>query len=204
MKFSSFLTAIALMLIVTACSSGGDSGGKKLVIWSSGKIEQDPQNKTVINYEPGNRHNEMEIELGGNEKTVTLKTSSGDKTFEIPDNAIYLLNLKKDTIIGSQVNFGDAAQRTNIGLEELDQMIDSTQKLMNGENASDEKRSFWLPPQTIKKITTNLDATLLSTVKLIPYEVKPDEKGNAPEYYKFFTNSDKRESLKELIDRLSK
>jgi len=71
-----------------------------------------------------------------------------------------------------------------------------------GENASDEKKTFFLPPNAIKKISTNVNAQLLSPFKNIPYEVTADENGNAPEMYKFFTNKQKREALKELIDRL--
>jgi hypothetical protein len=206
MKSTLFLTAIAFILFISACgSSGGSSeGGKKVVVWSSGNMTLDPANKTTITFEPGNRHNEETIELSGNEKSITVKTSSGDKTYDIPDNATYLLNLKADTIIGSYVNFGAGQQTTRLDAETLDRMIDSTQKLMTGEGASEANKSYNLPPNTIKKISANLNANLLSPYKNIPYEVTPDEKGNAPEYYKFFTNKQKREALKELIDRLSK
>lgn len=205
MKSISFLTAIAFVLFISACSGGGSSdGGKKVVVWSSGNMVSDAANKTTISFEPGNRHNELELTLTGNDKSITVKSPSGDKTFEIPDNATYLINLKADTIIGSLVNFGSGQQTTRLDAETLDRMIDSTQKLMTGEGASEANHSFNLPPNTVKKITGNLSATLLSPYKLIPYQVTPDEKGNAPEYYKFFTNKQKREALKELIDRLSK
>jgi hypothetical protein len=203
MKFSSFVVAIATIALLAACSSGG-SGGKKLVVFSSGKMQHQVTNNTTINFEPGNRHEELVIDLTGNDKQITVKTSAGDKTYEVPDEGVYLLNLKADTVIGSIVNFGANQQRSNIGSDELDYLIDSTKKLMTGEGASDAKKTYFLPPNSIKKITTNQGATLLSPYKNIPYEVTPDEKGNAPEFYKFFTNSQKRESLKELIDRLSK
>lgn len=203
MKFSFPVIAIAAIIFFTACSSGDKGGGKKLVVWSTGNITPDANDKTVINYEQSNRHNELEITLTSNDKKVTIKTSGGDKTFDLPDDGVYLLNLKTDTIIGSIVSFGTGNQRTNIGSEELDYMIDSTKKLMSGEGASDEKKTYNLPPQSIKKVTANTSATLLSPYKTIPYEVTPDEKGNAPEYYKFFTNAQKRDALKDLIDRLS-
>lgn len=203
MKFSSFVTAIAAIAFFASCSSGG-GGGKKVVIFSSGKMEADAASKSTIKFEPGNRHEEIELNLTGNDKTVTVKTSAGDKTYDVPDDGLYLLNLKADTVIGSIVNFGSGAQRTNIGSDELDYLIDSTKKLMSGEGASDAKKTYFLVPNSIKKITDNLNATLLSPYKNIPYEVNADDKGNAPEYYKFFTNSQKREALKELIDRLSK
>lgn len=204
MKSISFLTAIAVILLASACSSGGSGGGKKVVVWSSGNMVSDPANKTTITFEPGNRHNELELTLTGSDKSITVKSPSGDKTYEIPDNATYLLNLKADTVIGSYVNFGSGQGATRLDAETLDRMIDSTQKLMTGEGASEANKSFNLPPNSIKKISANPSANLLSPYKNIPYEVTPDEKGNAPEYYKFFTNKQKREALKELIDRLSK
>lgn len=206
MKFSSFVIAIAAIAFLTACSSGDGKGGggKKVVVFSSGKMQHDAAtNNTTINFEPGNRHEELEITLTGSDKAITVKTSAGDKTYDIADGGLYLINLKADTIIGSIVNFG-GKQRTNIGSEELDYLIDSTKKLMTGEGASDAKKTYFLPPNSVKKISTNLSATVLSPYKNIPYEVTPDEKGNAPEFYKFFTNSQKRETLKDLIDRLSK
>jgi hypothetical protein len=204
MKSISFLTAIAVILFASACSSGDSGGGKKVVVWSSGNMVLDPANKTTINFEPGNRHNEEVITLTGGDKSITVKSPSGDKTYEIPDNATYLLNLKADTVIGSYVNFGTGQGTTKLDAETLDRMIDSTQKLMTGEGASEANKSYNLPPNSIKKISANINANLLSPYKNIPYEVTPDEKGNPPEYYKFFTNKQKREALKELIDRLSK
>lgn len=205
MKFSSFITAIAILFFISACGGSGDSGGgKKVVVFSSGTITPDPASKSTLQFEPGNRHNELIIDLAGSDKTFTVKSAAGDKTYEIGDDALYLLNLKADTIIGSYVNFGDNQSATKLDAETLDRMIDSTQRLMTGENASDAKKSYNLPPNSIRKITSNLNATLLSPYKNIPYEVTPDEKGNAPEFYKFFTNKQKREALKELIDRLSK
>ena len=204
MKSYSFVT-IAAIALFASCSSGdgGSGGGKKVVIFSSGKMEADAASKSTIKFEPGNRHQELELTLSGSDKTVTVKSSAGDKTYDVPDDGLYLLNLKADTVIGSIVSFG-SSQRSNIGSNELDYLIDSTRKLMSGEGASDAKKAYFLVPNSIKKISTNLSATLLSPYKNIPYEVSVDEKGNAPEYYKFFTNSQKREALKELIDRLSK
>jgi hypothetical protein len=205
MKFSSIVTIIATIALLASCSGSGGSGdSRKVVVFSSGKMKQDATNKALINLEPGNRHEELEIPLTGGANKVTVKTPAGEKTYDVPEGGVYLLNLKADTIIGSIVNFGTNSQRTNIDAEELQNMIDSTQKLMTGENASDAKKTYNIPPNSIKKITANYAATILSPYKLIPYEVKVDEKGNPPEYYKFFTNTQKREAVRELIDRLTK
>lgn len=202
MKRNPILVVFAFIFFAAACSSGEKAGGRKVVVFSSGKMQQDSKDQTTITLDPGNRHEELEISLTADQKTVTVKPPSGDKTYEVTEDGVYLLNLKSDTLIGSAVNFGET-QRTAINAEELEHLIDSTQKLLRGENASDEQKTFFLPPHSIKKITTNVKAQLLSPYKNIPYEVTTDEKGNAPEMYKFFTNKQKREALKELIDRLS-
>src|SRR5689334_8790745 len=106
MKILSLVSAIAIIVFFTACSSGEKGGGKKLVIWANGKIEADATNKTTINFEPSNRHNELEIPLTAEDKKITVKTAGGDKTYDVADEGVFLLNLKADTVIGSIVNFG--------------------------------------------------------------------------------------------------
>lgn len=203
MKSFSLLTAIAFILFISACG-GGSSEGKKVVVWSSGNMTPDPANKSVINFEPGNRHNELEFVLTGSDKKFTVKSSAGEKTYDIPDNATYLINLKADTIIGSYVNYGAGQGASRLESETVDRMIDSTLKLMSGEGASEANRSYNLPPNTVRKISANVKANLLSPYKNIPYQVTPDEKGNPPEYYKFFTNKQKRETLKDLEEQRKK
>lgn len=201
MKLFALIAVCSVTLAVTSCSSGG---GKKVVIMSSGKMHVDEKDHKTIVFEPGNQHNDLELTLGADDKTVLVKTSSGEKTYDIPENALYLLNLKSDTVIGNIVNYGSSGIPASISSEALQHMIDSTQQLLVGANASDEKKTFFLVPNSIKKISTNLNATILSPYKGIPYEVKVDDKGNAPEMYKFFTNKQKREALNELLERLKK
>src|SRR5688572_6213972 len=129
MKLSSFVTAIAAIAFLAACSSGEKGGGKKVVIWANGTITLDAANKTTVNFEPSNRHNELEVPLTGSDNKITIKTAAGEKAYDVPDAGVYLLNLKVDTVIGSVVSFGASNQRTNIGSDELDYMIDSTKKL---------------------------------------------------------------------------
>ena len=190
--------AMILFVLFTACSS---SGGKKVIVMSSGKMQLDEAGKTIT-FEPGNQHNDLEIKLSSDEKTITVKSPDGEKTYDVPDDGLYLLNLKSDTLIGNQVNYGQSGVPASITSEQLEHIIDSTQKLLLGQNASDESKTFFLVPNYIKKITANLNAQVLSPYQNIPYEVKMDKDGNAPEMYKFFTNNQKRESLEELLERL--
>lgn len=194
-----FSITLLAMLVLSACSSGTD---KKVVVMSSGKIQVDKDTKTIT-FEPGTQHNEAELSLGANDKSVTVKSSAGDKTYDVPENGLYLLNLKSDTLIGNLVNFGSSGVPASITTEQLQHIVDSTRQLINGENASDERKTYFIVPNSIKKLTTNLNAQLLNPYKNIPYKVEADKEGKAPEIYKFSTNKQKRESLEELMQRMN-
>jgi len=198
-KLIALLPLVALLL--NACSGDAD-GGKKLMVISSGKFTVD---KYTITFEPGNQHNEQELIFKEKEKiTITVKSTDGEKTYDMTEDGTWLLNLKKDTVVGGLVNYGDKGTPASISAEELNRIIDSTKQLMVGENTSFEKKNFNLPPNTIKKISNDLGANILSPYKLIPGKIELDKDGNAPEYYKFFTNSQKREALDEMMKRLTK
>jgi archaellum component FlaG (FlaF/FlaG flagellin family) len=204
MKLFSLFSVCLSITIFSACS-GGSEGGKTLVIMSSGKMQIDKANPTTISFEPGTQHNEEILTYSGEGKTsVTIKSSAGDKTYDLPDNGTYLLNLKKDTMIGSIVNFGAAGMPTAISGEQLEHIIDSTQQLLMGQNASDDKKTYFLAPGSVKKLSVNNTVKVLGPYNAIPYKVEADKDGNAPEFYKFFTNAQKREALGDLIKRLQK
>jgi hypothetical protein len=188
------------VLCFAACSPGVQ---KKVKVMSSGKIQVDEATKTIT-LTPGTQHNEAELILTEKDKGITVKSPEGDNSFEVPDAGLYLLNLKTDTLIGNMVNFGAAGVPSSISTEQLEHIIDSTQQLINGQNASDERKTYFIVPKTIKKLTTNLNAQLINPYNNIPYKVEADKDGKAPEIYKFFTAKQKRESLNELIDRMKK
>lgn len=199
MKCTLFSTMFAVIFFA-ACSPGV---GKKVKVMSSGKIQVDEATKTVT-LTPGTQHNEAELILTEKDKAVTVKSPEGDNSFEVPEAGLYILNLKTDTLIGNMVNFGAAGVPASISTEQLEHIIDSTQQLINGQNASDEKKTYFIVPKTIKKLSTNLNAQLINPYNNIPYKVEADKDGKAPEIYKFFTAKQKRESLNELLERMKK
>jgi hypothetical protein len=197
MKSTLFSTMFAVMCFA-ACSPGVV---KKIKVMSSGKIQVDEATK-VITFTPGSQHNEADLTLTEKDKAITVKTPDGDQSYEVPESGVYVLNLKTDTLIGNMVNFGNGGPASNISAEQLEHIIDSTQQLINGQNASDEKKTYFIVPKTIKKITTNTNAQLINPYNNIPYKVEVDKDGKAPEIYKFFTARQKRESLNELLERM--
>ena len=199
MKSTLFSTMFAVICFA-ACSPGVV---KKVKVMSSGKIQVDEATK-AITFTPGTQHNEADLTLSEKDKTVTVKTPDGDQTYEVPESGVYVLNLKTDTLIGNMVNFGNGGQTTSITTEQLEHIIDSTQQLINGQNASDEKKTYFIVPKTIKKLTANTNAQLINPYNNIPYKVEVDKDGKAPEIYKFVTARQKRESLNELLERMKK
>ena len=179
-----------------SCSGGGQ---KKVTVYSSGTIKVTDK---TIELEPGTRHNEQELIFTDEKVTLTVKTAGGgDKTFDATENGVYLLNLQVDTLIGSLVNYGASAERSRITAEQVEKIIDSTQQLMLGKNASPANKTFFIPPFTLQKISAENNARLVSSFKGIPYKVEADADGKIPEVYKFFTNKQKRETLTELFQK---
>ncbi len=195
------VAAILLLSILAACSGGG---GKKVLIMASGKVSVSEDQKTVT-LDPGTTHNEKEISLPGSEKeTLTVKSPDGSKTFDLNEGGHYLLNLKTDTLIGGIVRYGSAGMASNLSNDQVDHIIDSTEKLIAGQNASDASQTYFIVPMTIKKITASEDAKIIGPYNGIPASIDVDKNGKGPEMYKFFTNKQKRESLDDLNKQRAK
>ncbi len=196
---SSLTLACIALVLLAACSS---NHVKKVVVMANGKLTID-QTKQNIKLDPSNTHNEEELIFNGGDK-ITLKVESpnGAKTFDVNDDGVYVLNLKVDTLVGGLVNYSATGRTASISREELDRMIDSTQQMLQGKNTSDEKKTYFIVPGNIKKISANADVRIVGPYKGIPYKVETDASGKPAEVYKFFTNKQKRESLDDLLKRM--
>ena len=184
--------------LLAACSGGQ----KKVTIVASGGLTV---NDKSIKVDPGFTHNEKEITFSGDKVTLTVESTNGtSKTFDLTENGSYLLNLQADTLIGGIVNYGAAGMPGSITSEQLDHIIDSTRQLMSGQNASDEKKTYFLPPFTAKKVSAEDNAKIIGSFHGIPYNNEADGSGKIPEIYKFFTNKQKREKIEELEQQRQK
>lgn len=202
MKFSSLVITGCSIAVLSACSQGG--GGKKVTIMASGKITVSDQDPKKVTLEPGTTHNEKEISLDeAGKQTVSVTTPDGVKTFDAEADGRYLLNLKTDTLTGGIVKYGATNSRVTLTGEDVDRMIDSTRQLLVGANASDDKKTYFLPPFTIKKISNDADAKLVGPYNGIPGTLDASS-GKVQEVYKFFTNKDKRSSLENLLKERKK
>ena len=205
--YSDFMKKILLSLSVASllfASCSSDKHVKKVFILSNGKFTVDESQKN-ISLEPSNTHTEQELTYDTGERvTVSVKTPEGTKTYDLPEDGSYVLNLKVDTITGGMVNYGTTGRATSLSGEQYDRMVDSTQQLIEGKNASDEKKTYFILPSSIKKITGATSVKVVGPYKGIPYSVEEDAEGKIPEVYKFFTNKQQRESLDELRKRMGK
>ena len=189
-------------LLFASCSS--DKHVKKVFVLSNGKFTVDASQQN-INLDPSNTHTEQELTFNSGEKiTVSVKTPEGTKTYDVPEDGSYVLNLKVDTLTGGLVNYSASGRSASMSAEQFDRMVDSTQQLIEGKNASDQKKTYFIIPSSIKKISTATSIRVVGPYKGIPYEVEADDKGKIPEVYKFFTNKQQRESLDDLRKRMSK
>lgn len=195
---SSLALACLAMCVLTACSSNKHE--KKVVIMSNGKLTMD-ESKQKIKQEPGNTHVEEILEFNTDKVTLQVESAQANKSFELTEGGVYVLNLKVDTLVGGIVNYSEAPKATSISGEQLERMIDSTRQMLEGKNASDEKKTYFIVPGNIKKISPDANVRVIGPYKGIPYKVEVDESGKAIEIYKFFTNKQKRETLEDMLKR---
>ena len=198
------LLALSAGTLLFASCSSGDQHVKKVFVLSNGKFTVDESQKNIT-LDPGNTHTEQELTYTTGEKiTVSVKTPDGTKTFDVPEDGSYVLNLKVDTLTGGIVNYGVGGKPTSMSGEQYDHMVDSAQQLIEGKNASDEKKTYFIIPSSIKKISTATSVRVIGPYKGIPNSLDVDAQGKTPEVYKFSTNKQQRETLDDLRKRMTK
>ena len=169
MKYSSLLIVVVL---IAGCSSKG----KKLVVMSSGALQQAG---TTITIEPGTTHNELTQDYPSGTTTISIKGFPAASSAEFSESGLYLLNLKSDTLVGSIQRFGESEGTIKISQDDLKKKVDSLQQLIVGQNM----------------ISANTDARIYG-----PYVKTPSSAENGAEVYKFYTNK----QMRETIDKLNK
>ena len=191
------LIALSGLLILASCST--PSASKKVLIVGRGKITAKDNKVTMTD---GSGYAEETVEVS-EDKPVSwsVTTPTGTTTVNIPEGAgFYLLNLKTDTIVGSQQNLGSDLGGRTITQEELKAKIDSLVKLTTGANVSATSHNYFILPNQLAKVSSNSNAKIFGPFTKIPGSIEADKDGKAPEVYKFYTNSE----MRDLIVRLKK
>ncbi|MGI8950343.1 MAG: hypothetical protein ACR2FN_02045 [Chitinophagaceae bacterium] len=148
--------AIITCFLFTACSTGVK---KKILVMTRGDITVKDNNITVTE---GNNYGEKEMNLNNSGKiSLNITSPTGNFSVDVPADGFYILNLRKDTLIGSYQKIGrDLNSAHVISQDELKIKIDSLQKLLANQNVSTANRNFFITQNQLKKITDNTDANI--------------------------------------------
>ncbi|MBA4140503.1 MAG: hypothetical protein H0X70_08365 [Segetibacter sp.] len=185
------LIAFAAVIILTACKT---EVKKKVMILGKGDISAEGGNITL---KGSSGSSDKTIDLG-DETALQVTSPAGKNSITVPnEDGFYILNLRTDTIVGSQQNLGSDLGGRTITQEELKVKIDSLTQLTTGANVK-AGRSYLILPNQLIKITDNKGAKVFGPFTKIPGSLDADEKGKAPELYKFYTNTEMRELIANL------
>ncbi|WP_018616132.1 hypothetical protein [Segetibacter koreensis] len=183
------------LITITALFACNGEANKKVLIMGRGSITANGNDVTM---KEGSGYAEETVEVNG-DKPVTwnVTTPTGKNTINIPaDKGFYILNLRADTIVGSQQILGtDISNSRTITQEELKKKIDSLTKLTTGANITPGSHNYMILPNQSKKISDNTGARVFGPFTKIPGTLEADKSGKAPEIYKFYTNSEMRELI---------
>ena len=179
-------------LLLSACSSQG----KKIVVMSKGAAEINTADKT-IKATDGAGHEEKTAFISGDKVSLQISAPAGEATVELTENGLYIINVKKDTIIGSYQKYSDPKIAQNVITQEsLKQKIDSLQLLSEGKNVSEANRNFFILPNQAIRITGNTEALIVGPYHQMRSAEKID--GKDPEVYRFYSIKEIREMISKL------
>ncbi|MEP7258035.1 MAG: hypothetical protein ABI687_06600 [Flavitalea sp.] len=186
MKNPVCLVALIVVSMLSACSGGS----KKVLIMSSGKVTIAGN---AITAQSGTTHTETPLIPDGDSITVVLP--SGAVGFSVKEPGLYILNLKKDTLVGSYQRTGTDNSQQVISQESLHGRIDSLYLLMSGTNVNEAAKNYHIVPLQLTRITANTDAQIIGPYLKVPGSFDPSREH---EVYKFFTNKEMAEIIEKL------
>jgi hypothetical protein len=193
-KFHSFLFLTAL-----ACLTACKGHEKKIVIYASSNIQID-DTKQHVTVSDGTTHHEQELDFAtGDPVNVDVQSPVAKVAIIAPDDGLYVLNLKPDTVIGSFQHVG-ANGESRITQDQLKQKLDSLKKLVMDQNVSEANKNFFIAPGKIVRISSNPKGKVFGPFTTIPGSF---DAGSVPEIYKFYTISEVREiiaNLEKMVD----
>jgi hypothetical protein len=185
------LSSLALAIILASCAAGH----KKVYVLGLGTLNVDTDNRKISS--SGKGHNEKEVLLYEEGKAgFDITSDVGNATVTMEENGIYIINAKKDTVVGSSVNYtAPKTEVDKISEAELRSNIDSLQQIIDGK-VSAEKKTFYILPNHAVRITSNTEANVVTPFhQMTSLEVK---KGETPEVYRFYLISEARATLEKL------
>ncbi|HEY4338170.1 MAG TPA: hypothetical protein VGM89_19820 [Puia sp.] len=192
-------SALLFVVVLFAACKGHE---KKILVYSSDKITVDDskQHITVANGD-GTTHHEQVLDFTtGDAVTLNVESPQGKYTVTIPDDGLYIANLKNDTVVGSKQHIGEGGE-AHITQDILKQKVDSLQKLMQDQNVSEANQNYFIPPGKAQKITTETNAKIFGPFTTVPGGF---DAGSVPAIYKFYSMREMRVIVGKLDKMLSK
>ena len=193
MQKSSCFLLITLVVSLSACKGHM----KKVLVYASDKITVDntQQNITVANGD-GTTHHEQELDFtSGDPVTLNVETPQGKYTLTVPEDGLYIANVKTDTVIGSKQHIGAEGGEGRITQDALTQKLDSLQKLVLDQNVSDANQNYFIVPGKVAKITTETQAKVFGPFTTVPGGF---DASSVPAIYKFYSMKEMRAIIANL------
>jgi hypothetical protein len=194
MRMKKVFGCILVSVLFSACTTEVQ---KKVLVMGQGDLNV---NGKVISMLKGSGHAEKEVainEEGAIDLTVT--TAAGKQTYSLPaDKGYYILNLKTDTLVGSRQLIGRDLTNTKVMTqEELKVKIDSLVSMTQGSNI-DNSNNFIVLPNKPLMVSADLNARIYGPFRKIPSKIDATSDNKEPELYKFYTNTEVRDLIKNL------
>jgi hypothetical protein len=191
-----YCTSILLSALLFASCSGGT---KKVIVYANSDADINDQTKTITQKDnEGHLDKEIEFNTGDKVSIKVIQKDGSTANVEIPEGGYYILNAKaKDTIVGGYQKYSTPEEANRIiSQDQLRRNIDSLNQMINGQNTNAANRTYFIPPNTATKITSNTDATIVGPYHRMTSIEKNGDK--EPEVYRFYSVKEVRETIDKL------
>ncbi len=169
---------------------------KRVIVMSKGSTEFDESTKTIKAVD-GTGHEEKTMDFSEAALSLQIDAPAGKTSIELKEKGLFILNVKKDTIIGSYQNYtAPKLQKNLLTQDDLKLKIDSLQQLTTGKNISAANRNFFILPNQLVKISDNIEAIIVGPYHQMRTAEKVD--GVDPEVYRFYSIREIRETIGKL------
>jgi hypothetical protein len=187
------------LLLALAGLSACKGHEKKVLVYSSDKITVDnTQRHITVADGDGTTHHEQELDFSsGDPVTLDVESAHDKYSVTIPDDGLYIANLKTDTVVGSRQHIGAEGGESHISQDDLKKKLDSLNKLIADQNVSDANQNYFIAPHHAVRISTDVKARVFGPFTTIPGSF---DAGSVPAIYKFYSMSE----MRELIGKLQK
>jgi hypothetical protein len=186
-----------LLLAIIVCFSACKGHQKKVLVYASDRmtVDNNQQHITVANGD-GTTHHEQELDFtSGDPVTLNVETPQGKYAITIPEDGLYVANIKNDTVVGSKQHIGPEGGESKITQDALKQKLDSLQKLVLDQNVSEANQNFFIIPGKAARLTTEVNAKVFGPFTTIPGSF---DAGSVPAIYKFYSMREMRKIVANL------